>query len=161
MFTSEYPIINVTVDVVAVRTLFENERADVLVIRRKEDPYAGALALPGGFLNIDETAEQGALRELREETGVTGPFIRSMAPLPVRTEPGRDPRGPTISLPYVITVPASTEPVAGDDASEAFWMPLTEAAHNEWAFDHGKILATAVEWKYGALVYGNRRRGGW
>ena len=159
MFTSEYPIINVTVDVVALRTFFEDQRTDVLVIRRKDDPFKGALALPGGFLNVDETAETGALRELREETGVQPGWVRSMSALPVRSEPGRDPRGPTISLPYVLTVPTNTEPVAGDDASEAFWMPLKEAALSEWAFDHGKILGTAVEWKFGgpSLI----KRGGW
>jgi len=149
MFQSEYPIINVTVDVVAFRTFFKEQRTDVLVIRRKEDPYAGALALPGGFLNIDETAEQGALRELREETGVQPGWVRSMGFLPPRTEPGRDPRGPTISLPFWITVPTNTEPIAGDDASEAYWMPLTDAARTKWAFDHGKILGSAIEQKFG------------
>lgn len=158
MFTSEYPIINVTVDVVALRSLFKEQRTDVLVIRRKDEPFKDSLALPGGFLNVDETAEAGALRELSEETGVQPGWVRSMSALPVRSQPGRDPRGPTISLPYVITVPANTEPVAGDDASEAFWMPLKEAARAEWAFDHGEILGSAIQWKFGAIT---PSRGGW
>lgn len=143
-YTSEFPIINVTVDAVVVRVSnIGHVQAEVLVIRRKNEPYKGKIALPGGFLNPDETAEQAALRELKEETGVVG--ADKIAALSTRSHPGRDPRGPVVTLPYFMTVPWATYPVAGDDASEAFWMPLAEAKQTDWAFDHKDIFTEAVQ----------------
>jgi 8-oxo-dGTP diphosphatase len=142
-YTSEFPIISVTVDAVVFRVSHVGPvQAEVLVIRRKNDPYKGFTALPGGFLNPDETAEQAALRELEEETGVSG--ARRIVALSTRSHPGRDPRGPVVSLPYAMSVPWATYPKAGDDASEAFWMPIDVAKKVTWAFDHKKIFDEAV-----------------
>lgn len=145
-YTSEYPIISVTVDAVVFRNSIEDGgKCDVLVIRRKNEPFKDYIALPGGFLNPDETAERAAIRELNEETGVTGSQIRTMEALSTRSAPGRDPRGPVVSLPYCMVVPWYTKPKAGDDASEAFWLNVKEAVKADWAFDHAEIFGEAVK----------------
>ena len=89
----DYPRPAVTTDIV-VFTL-RNERLSVLLIRRARDPYAGYWALPGGFVEPDETLEQGALRELQEETGLTQVYLEQLYTF---GEPQRDPRGRVISV---------------------------------------------------------------
>ncbi len=139
----DHPRPAVTVDVTAFTLLDGGLR--VLLVKRKAPPFEGRWALPGGFLDIDEPIEDGARRELREETGldVPGPveFIG------VFGDPGRDPRGRTITLAHA-TVVCDPGPVAGtDDAAEAAW--LDPHASLELAFDHGQILAGALEWLRG------------
>jgi 8-oxo-dGTP diphosphatase len=135
----DYPRPAVTVDMVALARSYDGWR--VLLIRRKHDPFAGRWALPGGFLEIDEPIEDAARRELKEETGleVSGPISL----LGVFGDPGRDPRGRTISLVYLAILPGLPPGVAGaDDAAEAAWLDPSEV--KELAFDHGEILHRAL-----------------
>jgi 8-oxo-dGTP diphosphatase len=137
----DYPRPAVTVDL-AVFALFGTDLR-VLMIRRKKEPFAGRWALPGGFIEIDEPIEAAARRELREETGldVAGP----VAMIGVFGDPGRDPRGRTISLAHaaaVRNVPA--DPTGSDDAEEAAW--LDPRGIRDLAFDHDAILAVALDW---------------
>lgn len=121
-FTYEYPRPAVTADVV----LFTLQGADlaVLLIRRARAPFKGAWALPGGFVDKDEPLERAAARELAEETGVTGIVLEQLAAF---GDPGRDPRGHTVSVAFFSFVAAERHLVrAGDDASEAAWVPLTK-----------------------------------
>ena len=137
----QYPRPAVTVDL-AVFAL-EGEEIRVLLIRRKHDPFEGAWALPGGFLEMDEAIEAGARRELREETGfdATGPVEF----LGVYGDPGRDPRGRTISFLHAATIRGGPSLVkGGDDASEAAWMPPLRTA--PLAFDHASMLEKALGW---------------
>jgi len=137
----DYPRPSVTVDL-AVFALAGGELR-VLLVRRRDDPFAGSWALPGGFLEIDEAIEAGALRELREETDLepTGPIEF----LGVHGDPGRDPRGRTISL-FHATVIRGTPPgvSGGDDAAEAAWRPAR--AGGPLAFDHDAMLEAALGW---------------
>lgn len=113
----------------------------VLLIERGRDPFEGAWALPGGFVEVDETIETACLRELAEETGCRG---RLLGLVGVYSDPARDPRGHVVSIPYLATPedPASCrDPEAGDDAAEARWFNLEDPP--EMAFDHGEILADA------------------
>jgi len=135
----------------------------VLLVRRKAEPFAGRWALPGGFLNLDEPAEAGARRELREETGldVAGP----VEPIGFFDAPGRDPRGRTISLAFAAMVPGPLPEVAGgDDAEEAEWRGVEGLTG--LAFDHDAILRKALEWLGGAgmkakpLTKPRKRKGG-
>ncbi len=105
------------------RSPIDGDQLRVLLVRRGRDPFAGSWALPGGFLEIDEEPEAGARRELLEETGVELPA--PVRPIGFYADPGRDPRGRTISLAFFATVrrrPARIR--AGDDAAEAAWRPV-------------------------------------
>ena len=135
-FTYDYPRPCVTVDVVIVT---REARPRVLLIRRKNAPFAGAWALPGGFIEMDETLEASARRELAEETGVrTGKLVQ----LATFGDPGRDPRGRTISVVYLARVhPKQLKPRAADDAAEVGWFALDRPP--ALAFDHRQILARA------------------
>ncbi len=137
----EYPRPAVTVDL-AVFAISSAELR-VLLIRRRDDPFAGSWALPGGFLEIDEPIEDGARRELKEETGyeASGPvtFLGAFG------TPGRDPRGRTISLAHAAVIRGIPPQVAGgDDAAEAAWR-LAKTGE-PLAFDHDAMLAKALQW---------------
>jgi len=132
--TYDHPRPAVTVDVAILREF--DAGIQILLVRRAHEPYAGAWALPGGFVDENEGLEAAARRELREETGVEPPLVRQFR---AYGDPGRDPRGHTVTIVYVAEVPADTEPVAGDDAREARWFSLS--AMPALAFDHGKIIA--------------------
>jgi 8-oxo-dGTP diphosphatase len=145
----EYPRPAVTVDL-AVFAL-QGESLRILLIRRGNDPFKGRWALPGGFVEIDEPIDAAARRELHEETGlqVNGP----VAMIGVFGDPGRDPRGRTISVAHATTVRRPLRAVRGsDDASEAAW--LDPRATLELAFDHARIVATALDWLARAVDLG-------
>jgi 8-oxo-dGTP diphosphatase len=111
----------------------------LLLIRRKNPPFKGKHALPGGFVDIGETIEQAALRELKEETGIDGKIIRMIG---VYSEPKRDPRGHTVSAAFLIR-PRSTKVQGGDDAEAAEF--VTEWRKLKLAFDHNAILKDALK----------------
>jgi len=146
----EYPRLAVTVDLAAFGWIDGALR--VLLIRRKHDPFAGLWALPGGFLDIDEPDEQGARRELREETGLVVPG--PIAPIGFFAKPGRDPRGRTVSLAFAAVLPHGEHAIrGGDDAAEAAWRSLDEPL--DLAFDHAEILAVARSWLRRGLLDGS------
>jgi 8-oxo-dGTP diphosphatase len=107
----------------------------VLLIERKYPPFKGQLALPGGFVEIGETVEDACRRELMEEIGVKAGRLELVG---VYSDPGRDPRGHTVSVVFLTRV-RSRKIKAGDDAADAKWV-------SDWhrlplAFDHAKILS--------------------
>src|SRR5438132_11667994 len=109
----EYPRPAVTVDVVIVT---REKKPRVLLIRRKHEPFAGMWAIPGGFVDMDESLEAAARRELLEETGVR---MNKLTQLHAFGDPGRDPRGRNISITYLALVNADDlTPHAEDDAVE-------------------------------------------
>jgi len=142
-FVYDYPRAAVTTDVVLLRS---PRRPEVLLIRRDNGPFAGSWALPGGFIEMDEGLEDSARRELEEETGLrAGRLVQ----LGTWGEPGRDPRGRTVTVVYVGWVsPVRSEPRAGDDAAAAEWFPLERAARGVpgLAFDHVSVLRAARRW---------------
>ncbi len=120
---------DVCVDVVIELT--DRPGRPIVLIRRARPPAGHAL--PGGFVDIGETVEQAALREAREETGLT---VSLGDLLGVYSEPSRDPRGHTVSIVFVAT--ATGEPVAGDDAAGI--LVTDPGSAPSLAFDHGRIL---------------------
>ena len=147
--SSKYPKPAVTVDIVVFRWPTPTE-IEVLLIRRGNHPYLGCWALPGGFAEQGETVEQGAARELLEETGVTGADLKLIG---VYSKPGRDPRGWTISAAYAAVVPDASA-VAGDDAAEVRWAQVINEDGRyrvdcTLAFDHDDILAEAAKSVFG------------
>lgn len=138
----DHPAFAVTVDVVILSML--EGRLHVLLVRRHADPYAGAWALPGGFKRPDETLDEAAARELREETGVVAP--RHLVQFATYGDPGRDPRGNVVTIAYLAVTPEVGEIVAGSDADAARLWPVTSAvAELDLAFDHRRILADAID----------------
>jgi 8-oxo-dGTP diphosphatase len=136
-FSYDYPRPALTVDVVlATREGFPR----VLLIKRAKDPFAGRWALPGGFVEEDERLIDAAKRELMEETGVA---VTDLEHLCAAGDPGRDPRGWTVSVVFFGRVTADELDAKGaDDATEADWFRLDELP--ELAFDHADILKRAA-----------------
>ena len=132
----KYPHPSVTTDCVIFG--FDGTQLQVLLIERGIEPYKGKWAFPGGFLNMNESAEEGALRELQEETGLTGAYIEQFHTF---TEPNRDPRERVITIAYYALVRIQ-EVKGGDDAARAKWFALDEVP--QLAFDHDMILRTAL-----------------
>jgi len=112
----------------------------VLLIQRKNDPFKSNWALPGGFLEEDETLETGALRELKEETGMQ---LDSLNQFGVYGNPGRDPRGRIISVAFTGIVRSREKLMAGDDAGEAEWFNIKDLP--SLAFDHGEIIKDGID----------------
>ena len=137
MYCYRYPHPAVTTDCVIFG--FDGERLQVLLIERGIEPYKGKWAFPGGFLKMDETAEEGALRELREETGLERAYIQQFHTF---SDPHRDPRERVITIAYYALVKIQ-EVHGGDDAASASWFPLSEIP--SLAFDHDYILRMATQ----------------
>ena len=116
---------------------------EVLLIRRGRDPFQGAWAIPGGFVEVGERVEDACRRELVEETGLRGDIVDLLG---VYSDPQRDPRGHTVSVVYVLKIGGIVDVgQSGDDADEARWFPL-DALPPQLAFDHARILAHARGW---------------
>src|SRR5262245_56924455 len=134
---NDYPRPSVTVDLV-IFTIAEDD-LKVLLIRRGQEPFKGRWALPGGFVEIEESLERAAARELKEEVGVTNVYLEQLYTF---GDPKRDPRGRVISVSYFALVDAERQRiVAASDAAEAQWHPVFVAPGLlKRACNHGKIL---------------------
>lgn len=134
----EYPRPAVTADIVLFG--MKNNELFVLLIERGNEPFKGYWAFPGGFIDEDETIETCAHRELKEETGLEGVTLEQFYTF---SEPGRDPRGRTISVGFMGYVTIDDyQPVAGDDAASSKWFPVN--ALPNLAFDHDKVMIKAL-----------------
>ena len=118
---TRYPRPSVTVDSVVLK---RGDTPAVLLIKRRNHPFIGKWAFPGGFLDMDESPEQGACRELFEETGVTGV---EPVQLGAYGRPDRDPRGRIITIAFISRLPEDAEPRAADDAADAVALALCHA----------------------------------
>jgi 8-oxo-dGTP diphosphatase len=138
---------SVTVDVVMM-SLRQGD-LQVLLIKRRSWPFEGMWAIPGGFINMDESLETAAKRELREETGVEDVYLEQLYTF---GDPGRDPRTRVITVVYFALLDSERLQVrANDDAMEVGWFPVYNLP--PLAFDHAKILAYALERLRGKLEY--------
>lgn len=138
-YTYQYPRASVTVDI-AVLCKFEGT-IKMLLIQRGNEPFKNKWAFPGGFIEMDETMEESAVRELHEETGLKGVKLEQFKTF---GDPGRDPRGRTVSVVYYgFTDMKNSIVIGADDAKNAGWFSLDEIP--EMAFDHNKILVELLE----------------
>ena len=142
-YTYQYPRPAVTADCVVVT---KGTDPQVLLIERGDEPFKGCWAIPGGFLNIDETTEQCALRELEEETGLK---LDKVFQVGASSKVDRDPRGRTITVAYLAIIEEPLEVKGQDDAAKAEWFPINNLP--PLAFDHDDILADALA-KFGELT---------
>jgi 8-oxo-dGTP diphosphatase len=134
-YTYKYPRPAVTADCVVIT---KEEQPKVLLIQRGADPYKGCWAFPGGFMNMDETIEECAKRELEEETGLRAASVEQFHTF---TSVNRDPRERVITVAHLALVRLS-EVQGGDDAERASWFALNEIP--SLAFDHDYILRMAI-----------------
>lgn len=141
----EYPKPSVTVDIV-IFTLSEGD-LKVLLVERDVEPFKGVWAIPGGFVRLNESLDDAAKRELKEETGAEGVYLEQLFTF---GDPHRDPRGRVITVAYFAL--ASSENIklkASTDVSDAKWFPVSNIP--EMAFDHSKIFQYALKrlrWKF-------------
>ncbi|MCR5444467.1 MAG: NUDIX hydrolase [Bacteroidales bacterium] len=135
MYTYEYPRPMLTADCAVV-----NAQREVLLVRRRNEPFRGCWALPGGFMEMDETIEHCAVRELQEETGIEVEE-KELCLVGVYSAPGRDPRGRTVTAAYLIRLDHAVA-TAGDDAAEVRWWSLDNLP--PLAFDHAKVITDAT-----------------
>ncbi len=110
----------------------------ILLIRRKNEPFKGKWALPGGFVDYGERVEDAVIREIKEETGLDTEIEKLLG---VYSDPARDPRGHTISIVYLLS-PKKGIAKGGDDAAEAKFFDIEHLP--SLAFDHEKIIKDAV-----------------
>ena len=111
----------------------------VLLIERGADPFKGCWAFPGGFMNMDETTEECAIRELEEETGLRLSKIQQIG---AYSKVDRDPRGRTVTVAYLAIVDEPVTVTSQDDAAQAEWFPID--ALPPLAFDHEDIMRDAI-----------------
>ena len=142
-YTYEYPRPAVTADCIVITRESEPK---VLLIQRGNPPFKGAWAFPGGFIDMDETTEQCAIRELEEETGLR---VSNVHQIGAYSKVDRDPRGRTVTVAYLAIIDAPIAVIGQDDAAKAQWFPLS--ALPELAFDHDEIMRDAIK-KYEEIV---------
>ena len=135
IYEYKYPRPAVTADCVVIT---QEAEPRVLLVKRGNEPYKGSWAFPGGFMNIDETTEQCAIRELEEETGVR---ITGINQIGAFSKVDRDPRGRTITVAYLAIVDKPLDARGMDDAAGAAWFPINKLP--KLAFDHQDIMAAA------------------
>jgi len=136
-YTYPYPHPAVATDMVIFT--IHNQQLELLLIRRADEPYSNGWALPGGFVEIEEDLEACALRELEEETGITGVYLEQLYTF---GSPNRDPRERVISVAYYALVPPDRINIrAASDAREVAWFEVRKLP--ELAFDHAEIVAMA------------------
>ena len=131
-YTYKYPRPAVTADCVVIT---RETAPRVLLIQRGNEPFKGCWAFPGGFMNMDESTEQCAVRELEEETGLRLSSVRQVG---TYSKVDRDPRGRTITVAYLALIDAPVSVQGHDDAARAQWFPLS--ALPPLAFDHAEIM---------------------
>ena len=135
-FTYKYPRPAVTADCVVIA----NEKVPrVLLVQRGIEPYKDRWAFPGGFMNMDETTEECAIRELMEETGLK---VEELHQIGAYSKVDRDPRGRTITVAYLAIIDSPLEVKGQDDAERAEWFPIDKLP--KLAFDHEEIMSDAI-----------------
>jgi len=129
-----------TSDAVIYRKM--NGEYEILLIQRKNPPFQGKFALPGGFVEYNESVEEACIREAKEETNMD---IKIENLVGIYSKPNRDPRGHTITAAFLCIPLENSIPLAGDDAKNAKFFNVSEILHMELAFDHKSIIEDALK----------------
>jgi len=134
----KYPRLSLTVDAAVFRK--KEGRTELLLIRRDRPPFEGEWAMPGGFVDMDETLEKAIARELKEETNLTGIDLQQLHAF---SAIDRDPRGRTVSVVFWGILHDNQQAKAGDDARDVAWFEITKLP--ELAFDHKEVVEMAMK----------------
>lgn len=142
-YTYDYPMPSITADIAVFRACGAawQDEYQILLIKRKYPPFKDCWALPGGFMEINETLKECAVRELQEETGISPTFPLQFVGL--ADEPLRDPRGRIVSATFTTFVDKDTEAIPSDDAVEAEWFDIYNLP--EMAFDHMDSINACID----------------
>ena len=152
-YVYDWPRPMVTVD--AVIFAVSGDSVKLLLIKRKNDPFKGQWAIPGGFIGIDEELDDAITRELAEETGLVGVKLEQMHTF---GKPGRDPRGRQITVVYMGIITEGFDRIkAGDDAQEARWFDINSLPCDNMAFDHDLVAKFAIARLKAKLTPCNRK----
>lgn len=135
-YTYKYPRPAVTADCIVIT---RDAEPQVLLIQIGDQLFKGDWAFPGGFMNMDETTEQCAIRELEEETGLQ---VSNIQQIGAYSKVDRDPRGRSITVAYLTIIDEPIDVSGQDDAAKAEWWPIN--ALPSLAFDHNEIMADAM-----------------
>ena len=136
----DYPRPSVTADILVFAVNDELDKLKILLIKRKNHPYINCRALPGGFVRIDESCEEAAKRELKEETGLENIYLEQLCTV---SDPDRDPRMRVISVAYLALIKQSdAEPVAGDDADDAGWFEISQEVQGKVSLTNADEVLT-------------------
>ncbi len=148
MYQYEYPRPALTVDIVLFAMY--QQQLQVLLIKRADAPFVGKWALPGGFVDMDETIDKAARRELEEETGLTKVFLEQLYTFGAVN---RDPRDRVVSVAHFALINRDNHQIkSGSDASDAKWFDFDKIP-KKLAFDHKQILKVAIERMRGKIRY--------
>jgi ADP-ribose pyrophosphatase YjhB (NUDIX family) len=132
--------------------------SQILLVKRKKEPFKGHLVLPGGFVNEGERVEDAAKREIKEETSLD---IELIDILGVYSEPKRDPRGHIMSTVFIGKISKSSDKVdamAQDDAAAIEWLNLEEVDNTRFGFDHKKIILDYIRWRqFGGTFWSSKK----
>lgn len=133
--------IKITVDAIILRQKNKEklglEEQEIVLIQRKNPPFKGKFALPGGFVKYGEKTEEACIREAKEETNID---IEIKKLIGVYSDPNRDPRGHTITITYLTIPKTNNEPIGKDDAQTAKYFKIKEVLAMQLAFDHKKMI---------------------
>jgi 8-oxo-dGTP diphosphatase len=147
MYQYQYPHPAVTVDCIIFG--FDGQNLKVMLVQRKSDPFAKMWALPGAFVNEDESLESCAERVLMKEGNITGVYLEQLFTF---GKPSRDPRERVISVAYMgLVKTADFELIAGNDELQIEWRDVEQVG--DLAFDHNEIIATAIQRIRGKIRY--------
>ncbi len=140
MYTYKYPRPALTTDALIFGLDTTENIVKILLIKRLNEPFKDKWALPGGFVDMDETAEQGVIRELEEETHLKGINFEQFT---TASTPDRDPRGRSVSVIFWAVAKIDNTAKAGDDAKEVKWHNISNLP--QLAFDHSEIVNSAIK----------------
>jgi ADP-ribose pyrophosphatase YjhB (NUDIX family) len=132
--------------------------SQVLFIKRAKEPFKDKMVLPGGFMNIGETVEEAAKREVKEETSLDIDLVDILG---VYSDPARDPRGHIMSTVFIGKISPNSntkEPKAGDGATLTKWVNVKTIEQEDFGFDHKQILGDYEEWKKSRQTFWSSRR---
>ncbi len=133
-----------------IDAIIHNDKNQILLIKRKNDPFKDQLSLPGGFVNHGEKVEDALKREVIEEVTLN---IEPLEILGVYSDPGRDPRDHIISIVFICLTMDNLKGKAGDDAAEMYWVYPNELDNYNLAFDHKMILEDYLRWRFHNSTY--------
>ncbi|MBT3323583.1 NUDIX hydrolase [archaeon] len=119
-----------------------NDKDEICLVKRNIEPHKGRVAIPGGFVDYDETVEEAAIRESKEETGLD---VELVSILGVYSEPNRNPSKHTISTVFIAK--ALTKELDGDDEGIPFWESIENIKNTDLAFDHNKMFTDFLQWR--------------